>query len=102
MGGARGSATTRSFTIFTPVAMRLCESPASGTYTNSAVTNGDVAYVGATRQTSDVSANSMAMSSTSSPTAMQANVTAGYSMGSSDGGMVSGLYLSGFTMDHEL
>ena len=102
MGGARGSGSTRSFTVFTPTEMRLCESPSSGTYTNSAVSGGDVAYVGATREKSDVTVNTMAMSSTSSPTAMQANVTVGYSMGSSDGGMVSGLYLSGFTMDHEI
>ena len=102
MGGARGSSTTRSFTVFTPTEMRLCETPASGTYTNSAVTNGDVAYVGATRQTSNVDANSLSMSTTSSPSAMQASITVGYGMGSSDGGMASGLYLSGFTMDHEL
>ena len=102
MGGARGSSTTRSFTVFTPTEMRLCESPSSGTYTNSAVTNGDVAYVGATRQTSNVDANSLSMSTTSSPSAMQASITVGYGMGSSDGGMASGLYLSGFTMDHEL
>ncbi len=102
MGGARGSSTTRSFTVFTPTEMRLCESPATGTYTNAASSNGDVAYVGSTRQTSDVTVNTMSMSSTSSPTAMQANVTAGYGIGSGDGGMVTGLYLPGFTMDHEI
>ena len=42
------------------------------------------------------------MSTTSGVSAMQANVTSSYAAGSQDGGMVFGLYLPGFTIDHEL
>ena len=102
MGASRVSATTRSFTISTPTPMRLCGSVNSGTYTNPVSSNGDVVYVGATRHTSDIAANSLVMSSTSSFSALQANVTSAYSAGSTDGGMVAGMYLPGFTIDHEI
>ena len=102
MGGSRASSTTRSFTVPTPTPMRLCGNPSTGAMTNAASSNGDVGYVGSTRQKGDISVNSITMSTTSGVSAMQANVTSSYAAGSQDGGMVFGLYLPGFTIDHEL
>ena len=61
-------------------------------------------YIGsnATRQNSDVNANSLGASSTSSNGSLQLGVTVGYGIGSGDNGIVTGLYISGFTIDHEL
>ena len=103
MGGSRGSSTSRSFV--TDFGMRLTGSQVSGgTYTNTATSGGDVVYVGssATRQNSDVNANSLGASSTSSNGSLQLGVTVGYGLGSGDNGIVTGLYISGFTIDHEL
>ena len=103
MGGARGSSTSRSFV--TDFGMRLTGNQVSGgTYTNTATSGGDVVYVGssATRQNSDVNANSLGASSTSSNGSLQLGVTVGYGLGSGDNGIVTGLYISGFTIDHEL
>ena len=103
MGGARGSSTARSFT--TDFGMRLTGSDvSSGTYTNDGTASGDVVYIGsnATRQVSNVTANSMGASSSSTEGSMQIGVTVGYGIGSGDNGIVTGLYLGGFTIDHEL
>tara|TARA_Y100000816_G_C25710681_1_gene375122 strand:- start:237 stop:548 length:312 start_codon:yes stop_codon:yes gene_type:complete len=103
MGGARGSSTSRSFV--TDFGMRLTGSAVSGgTYTNNATSGGDVVYIGssATRQNSDVNANSLGASSTSSNGSLQLGVTCGYGIGSGDNGIVTGLYIAGFTIDHEL
>jgi hypothetical protein len=103
MGGARGSSTSRSFIL--NFGMRLTGNAVSGgTYTNNATSGGDVVYIGsnATRQTSDVNANSLGASSTSTDNNLQIGVTVGYGIGSGDNGIVTGLYISGFTIDHEL
>ena len=103
MGGARGSSTGRNFTL--DFGMRLTGSDvSSGTYTNSATTEGDIVYIGtnATRQASNVNANSLAFSSSTNSQQMSAGVTVGYSIGSGDNGIVTGLYIAGFSMDHEL
>ena len=103
MGGSRGSSTARSFV--TDFGMRLTGSQVSGgTYTNEATSGGDVVYIGsnATRQNSDVNANSLGASSTSSNGSLQLGVTVGYALGSGDNGIATGLYINGFTVDHEL
>ena len=103
MGGARGSSTARSFT--TDFGMRLTGSDvSSGTYTNDGTASGDVVYIGsnATRQVSNVTANSMGASSSSTEGSMQLGVTVGYGIGSGDNGIITGLYVGGFTIDHEL
>jgi len=103
MGGARGSSTSRSFIL--NFGMRLTGNDvSSGTYTNNATTGGDVVYIGsnATRQNSDVNANSLGASTTSTENNMQVGVTCGYAIGSGDNGIVTGLYINGFTIDHEL
>ena len=85
--------------------MRLTGNAVSGgTYTNNATSGGDVVYIGssATRQASDVNANSLGASTTSTDNNMQVGVTCGYGIGSGDNGIVTGLYISGFTIDHEL
>ncbi len=102
MGGARGSSTSRSFVL--NFGMRLTGSDvSSGTYTNTETTNGDVVYIGsnATRQASTVTANSLGASSTSTVNNMQVGITCGYGIGSGDNGIVTGLYINGFTIDHE-
>ncbi len=103
MGGARGSSTGRNFTL--DFGMRLTGSDvSSGTYTNSATTEGDIVYIGsnATRQASDVTANSLALSSSTNSQQISAGVIVGYGIGSGDNGIVTGLYVAGFSMDHEL
>ena len=103
MGGSRGSGTARSFV--TDFGMRLTGSQVSGgTYTNEATSGGDVVYIGtnATRQNSDVNANSLGASSTSSNGSLQLSVTVGYALGSGDNGIATGLFINGFTVDHEL
>jgi len=103
MGGARGSSTGRNFTL--DFGMRLTGSDvSSGTYTNSATTEGDIVYIGsnATRQASDVTANSLAFSSSTNAQQMSAGVTVGYAIGSGDNGIVTGLFVAGFSIDHEL
>ena len=103
MGGARGSSTARSFV--TDFGMRLTGNQVSGgTYTNEATSGGDVVYIGsnATRQNSDVNANSMGASTTSSNGSLQLGVTVGYALGSGDNGIATGLFINGFTIDHEL
>ena len=103
MGGSRGSGTARSFV--TDFGMRLTGSQvSSGTYTNEATSGGDVVYIGtnATRQNSDVNANSLGASSTSSNGSLQLSVTVGYALGSGDNGIATGLFINGFTVDHEL
>ena len=71
---------------------------------NDGTSGGDVVYIGsnATRQNSDINANSMGASSSSSNGSLQLGITCGYSIGSGDNGIVTGLYLAGFTVDHEL
>ena len=103
MGGSRGSSTSRSFIL--DFGMRLTGSDvSSGTYTNSGTSGGDVVYIGsnATRQESTVTANSFGVSSTSTAGSMQVGVVVGYGIGSGDNGIATGLYVAGFTMDHEL
>ena len=103
MGGARGSGSSRSFHL--DFGMRLTGSDvSSGTYTNSATTEGDIVYIGssATRQASDVTANSLAFSSSTNSQQMSAGVTVGYGIGSGDNGIVTGLFIGGFSIDHEL
>ena len=103
MGGSRGSSTSRSFIL--DFGMRLTGSDvSSGTYTNSETSGGDVVYIGsnATRQESTVTANSFGVSSTSTAGSMQVGVVVGYGIGSGDNGIATGLYVAGFTMDHEL
>ena len=103
MGGSRGSSTSRSFIL--DFGMRLTGSDvSSGTYTNNETSGGDVVYIGsnATRQESTVTANSLGASSTSTAGSMQVGVTVGYGIGSGDNGIATGLYVAGFTIDHEL
>jgi len=103
MGGARGSSTGRNFTL--DFGMRLTGSDmSSGTYTNDGTAAGDVVYIGssATRQNSNVTANSLAFSSSTNSQQMSAGITVGYAIGSGDNGIVTGLYLGGFSIDHEL
>ncbi len=103
MGGSRGSSTSRSFIL--NFGMRLTGNDvSSGTYTNSETSNGDVVYIGssATRQESTVTANSFGVSSTSTAGSMQVGVVVGYGIGSGDNGIVTGLFINGFTIDHEL
>ena len=103
MGGARGSSTGRNFTL--DFGMRLTGGDvSSGSYTNTATSEGDIVYIGsnATRQASDVTANSLAFSSSTNAQQMSAGVTVGYGIGSGDNGIVTGLYIAGFTIDHEL
>ena len=103
MGGSRGSSTSRSFIL--DFGMRLTGSDvSSGTYTNNETSGGDVVYIGssATRQASTVTANSLGASSTSTAGSMQVGVTVGYGIGSGDNGIATGLYVAGFTIDHEL
>jgi hypothetical protein len=103
MGGSRGSSTSRSFIL--DFGMRLTGNDvSSGTYTNNETSGGDVVYIGsnATRQESTVTANSFGVSSTSTAGSMQVGVVVGYGIGSGDNGIATGLYVAGFTMDHEL
>ena len=103
MGGARGSSTSRSFIL--DFGMRLTGSDvSSGTYTNNETSGGDVVYIGsnATRQESTVTANSLGASSTSTAGSMQVGVVVGYGIGSGDNGIATGLYINGFSIDHEL
>ena len=103
MGGSRGSSTSRSFIL--NFGMRLTGSDvSSGTYTNNETSEGDVVYIGssATRQASTVTANSLGASSTSTAGSMQVGVTVGYGIGSGDNGIATGLFINGFTIDHEL
>ena len=103
MGGSRGSSTSRSFIL--DFGMRLTGSDvSSGTYTNSETSGGDVVYIGsnATRQESTVTANSFGASSTSTQGSMQVGVTVGYGIGSGDNGIATGLFVAGFSIDHEL
>ena len=103
MGGSRGSSTSRSFIL--DFGMRLTGSDvSSGTYTNNETSGGDVVYIGssATRQESTVTANSLGASSTSTAGSMQVGVTVGYGIGSGDNGIATGLFINGFTIDHEL
>ena len=103
MGGSRGSSTSRSFIL--DFGMRLTGSDvSSGTYTNNETSEGDVVYIGssATRQASTVTANSLGASSTSTAGSMQVGVTVGYGIGSGDNGIATGLFINGFTIDHEL
>jgi len=102
MGCARGSSTSRSFV--TDFGMRLTGNAVSqGTYTNTATSGGDVVYIGssATRQASDVTANSLGASTTSSNGSLQLGVSVGYGIGSGDNGIATGLYIAGFTINHE-
>ena len=103
MGGARGSGTSRSFHL--DFGMRLTGSDvSSGTYTNDGTAGGDVVYIGssATRQASDVTANSMGASSSSNTNHLSLGVNVGYNIGSGDNGIITGLYIGGFSIDHEL
>ena len=103
MGGARGSSTSRSFTL--DFGMRLTGSDmSSGTYTNDGTASGDVVYIGsnATRQVSNVTANSLSFSTSTNENQMSAAVIVGYGIGSGDNGIITGLYIGGFTIDHEL
>ena len=49
-----------------------------------------------------MTANSLGASSTSTAGSMQVGVTVGYGIGSGDNGIATGLYVAGFTIDHEL
>ena len=103
MGGARGSSTYRAFTL--DFGMRLTGSDvSSGTYTNDGTASGDVVYIGssATRQVSNVTANSLSFSSSTNSQQMSAGVTVGYGIGSGDNGIITGLFIGGFSIDHEL
>ena len=103
MGGARGSSNVRSFT--TDFGMRLAGSDVgNGTYTNAETAGGDVVYIGsnATRQNSDVTANTLAASTSTNENSMSLSVNVGYSIGSGDNGIVTGLFVAGFQIDHEL
>ena len=103
MGGARGSSTSRNFTL--DFGMRLTGSDmSSGTYTNDGTAAGDVVYIGsnATRQNSNVTANSLSFSTSTNENQMSAGVIVGYGIGSGDNGIITGLYIGGFTIDHEL
>ena len=103
MGGARGSGSTRSFHL--DFGMRLAgSSVSSGTYTNDGTAGGDVVYIGssATRQNSDVTANTLAASTSTNENSMSLSVNVGYSIGSGDNGIVTGLFVAGFQIDHEL
>ena len=103
MGGARGSSTSRNFTL--DFGMRLTGSDVnSGTYTNDGTASGDVVYIGsnATRQVSNVTANSLSFSTSTNENQMSAGVIVGYGIGSGDNGIITGLYIGGFTIDHEL
>ena len=103
MGGARGSGASRSFHL--DFGMRLTGNDvSSGTYTNDGTAGGDVVYVGsnATRQASDVTANSLGASTSSNTNHLSLSVAVGYSLGSGDNGIVTGLYIGGFSIDHEI
>ena len=103
MGGARGSGNTRSFTL--DFGMRLTGGDvSSGTYTNPATAGGDVVYIGssATRQASDVTENTLGASTSTNENSMSLSVNVGYTIGSSDNGIVTGLFVAGFQIDHEL
>ena len=103
MGGTRASTNSRSWTL--DFGMRLTGSDVSnGTYTNDGTSSGDVVYTGsnATRNVSNVSANTLGASSNSTGNQLSVGLEVGHSIGSGDNGIVTGLYLNGFTIDHEL
>ena len=103
MGGSRGSGSSRSFHL--DFGMRLKGNDvSSGTYTNDGTAGGDVVYIGssATRQNSDVTANSLGASTSSGEQHLSLSVSVGYGLGSGDNGIVTGLYVGGFSIDHEI
>ena len=103
MGGTRGSGNSRSFHL--DFGMRLTGNDvSSGTYINDGTAGGDVVYIGsnATRQASDVTANSLGASTSSNTNHMSLSVSVGYTIGSGDNGIVTGLYIGGFSIDHEI